>query len=437
MIYLLLMTLAGSILFLGYLLCEKICKSFVSENAKYKALTLVVLIHVIPLKWLKFWYRALMNLFLPRKTASGKELLMSMAAIETAEESYRTPNYNLALLIVGIWFIVAVAMLLKKCLKYFSLKRDLNRVAIADIPNIVTETVEQYRKEFHIRRKVKVLLVVSDKGIFTVGVIRPAIVLKEHFTEQELQLGMRHELAHIARGDLLIKLLFEFICCVYWFNPLITIYFRRRFSAVCESSCDERAVSGLTQEERSEYSRMVVQNMRQGTEVVLISALTGNRKGVDERVRVIMNKGKMKRLEKVIAVSLFVVLLLADSTMAFAYPSVYHVEEMDVDIAEKEAEGAGFWTGGIVADGYGVQVFEVVYDVEFIDEAGNISPVSEIQPNVFCIGHQWVSGYLQLHYKHDDGSCHVDIYNSDRCILCDTVTRGDLYATINYVKCPH
>lgn len=437
MIYLLLMTLAGSILFLGYLLWEKICKSFVSENAKYKALALVVLIHVIPLKWLKFWYRALMNLFLPRKTASGKELLMSMAAIETAEESYRTPNYNLALLIVGIWFIVAVAMLLKKCLKYFSLKRDLNRVAIADIPNIVTETVEQYRKEFHIRRKVKVLLVVSDKGIFTVGVIRPAIVLKEHFTEQELQLGMRHELAHIARGDLLIKLLFEFICCVYWFNPLITIYFRRRFSAVCESSCDERAVSGLTQEERSEYSRMVVQNMRQGTEVVLISALTGNRKGVDERVRVIMNKGKMKRLEKVIAVSLFVVLLLADSTMAFAYPSVYHVEETAADIAELEAKGENFWIVDDSGNGYGTTVFEVVYDVEFIDETGNIIPVNEVQPHVFCIGHQWVSGYLQIHSKNNDGSCIVYTYYSDRCILCDTVTRGDLYATTNYVKCPH
>ena len=437
MIYLLLMTVAGSILFLGCLLWEKICKSFMSESMKFKALILVLLLHVIPLKWLKLWYRALKDLFLPEKTVSGKELLMNMAAIETAEESYRTPNYTLTLLIYGIWLIVATAILLKKCLKYYSLKRDLKKVAIADIPHVVTETVEKYRKEFHIRRKVKVLLVDSDKSIFTVGVFRPAIVLKERFTEEEIKFGLRHEMAHIARGDLLIKLLFEFVCCVYWFNPLITIVFRKRFSAVCESSCDERAVSGLTQKERSVYSKMVVQNMRQGTEVILISALTGNRKGANERVRVIMNMRKMKSLEKVIAVSLFVVLMLADSLVAFAYPSVYHVEETVVERAERATEGGILWTDGVVTDGYEVQVFEVLYDHEFIDEAGNISPVNEIQPHVFCIGHKWVSGYYQIHTKNADGSCAVESYHSNRCTLCDTVTVGDLYATHYYVTCPH
>lgn len=435
--YLILMTLAGSILFLGYLLWERICKSFMNEGMKYKALILVLLLHVIPLKWLKPWYRDLRDLFLPKAMETNAEILVDVAAIETAEESYRTQNYTLILLIVGIWLICATALLLKRCLKYYSLRRDLNRVAIADIPEIVTETVAKYRKEFRIRRKVKVLLVASDKGIFTIGTIRPAIVLKEHFTEQELQWGLRHEMAHIARGDLLIKLLFEFICCVYWFNPFMTIVFRKRFSAVCESSCDERAVSGLTQKERSAYSKMVVQNMRQGTEVILISALTGNRKGANERVRVIMNMNKIKRIEKVIAASLFVVLMLADSLVAFAYPSVYHVEETVVEKAEKATEGEAFWTGDDATSGYGNQIFEVLYDAEFIDEAGNIIPVNEIQPHVWCPGHKWVSGYYQLHYKHDDGSCTVEIYNSDRCTLCDTIKVGDWYSTTNFAKCPH
>lgn len=437
MIYLLLMTLAGSILFLGVLLWAKFFKSFMSENMKYKALILVVLLHVIPMPWLKYWYNALLKLFLPKVTVANAELLMDMAAIKTAEASYRTPNYTLTLLIAGIWLFFATALLLKKCLKYFSLRRGLKKVAITDIPDIVTETVEKYRKEFHIKRAVKILLVDSDKSIFTIGVMNPAIVLKEHFTEQELKWGLRHEITHVARGDLLIKLLFEFVCCVYWFNPLITIVFRKRFAAVCETSCDERAVREYTREERAEYSKIVVQNMIQGTEVILISALTGNRKGANERVEVIMNTDKIKRWKKVIAVSLLAVLMLADSAVAFAYPDVYHVEETATDMAEKEAKGENYWTDVVVAYGYGDQVFEVVYDQEFIDEAGNISPVSEIQPNVFCIGHQWVSGYLQIHSRNDDGSCTVEVYNSNRCVLCNTVTRGDLYATINYVKCPH
>lgn len=436
MIYLLLMTMTGSILFLGYLIWTRACGSYISAGMKYRALVLVLLLHVIPLMWLKFIYNELLDLFRAPKVTSGVELLVDVADVKTATEFYRTPNYTLAIALVSVWMSFAVARLVKKCNEYYHLRKDLRSVSIAAVPDSASIIVDKIRKEFHVWRKVKVIRMHSGDSTFTIGVFRPLIVLQDHFTERELEWTLRHEMTHIARGDLLIKLLLELVSCIYWFNPIL-ITFREHFDVVCESSCDERAVRGFTKEERAAYAKMIVCSTRRKPGVILSSALASDRENIKERVNAIMNMRKMKRWEKAIAVSLFVVLMLADSLVAFAYPNVYHYDDPVIERAEREAEGAGFWTGGDYENGYRQLVFEVMYDAEFIDETGEITPVNALQPNVFCIGHKWVSGYLQLHDKKDDGSCVVDVYFSERCTRCNTITVGDLSSYTVYPKCPH
>ena len=53
---------------------------------------------------------------------------------------------------------------------------------------------------------------------------------------------LRHELAHIARGDALSQLVAGFVCALYWFHPLVWIA-ERRLRAECERACDDRVVS--------------------------------------------------------------------------------------------------------------------------------------------------------------------------------------------------
>lgn len=441
MIYLLLMTTAGSILFLGYQLWVKACGSFLSEGMKYKVLVLVLLLHVIPLMWLKGWYGDLLRFLLPRTSTPNTELLMDMAAIETSTASYKTPNYTLEIALAALWIIFAVRSLVKKCKKYYEFRRNLRVVSKAAIPDNALATVEKLRKEFHIWRKVKVICTNEKGGTCTIGVLRPLIILQDDFTDRELEWSLRHEMTHIARGDLIVKLLLELVECVYWFNPILNNTlntFREHFELISESSCDERAIRGFTKEERAAYAKMIVRNTRRRPGVILSSAFADDREIVKERVNVIMNFRKIKRWEKIIAASLFVVLMLADSLVAFAYPNVYHVEETVTERAEREAKGTGFWTDGCYYEtGYSTSRFEVLYDAEFISETGEITPVNTIQPNVFCLAHNWVSGYLQLHDKQPDGSCVVDIYHSERCTRCNTVTVGDWVNTIKCAVCPH
>jgi beta-lactamase regulating signal transducer with metallopeptidase domain len=53
---------------------------------------------------------------------------------------------------------------------------------------------------------------------------------------------LRHELAHVARGDALSQLLAGCVCALYWFHPLVWMA-ERRLRSECERACDDRVVS--------------------------------------------------------------------------------------------------------------------------------------------------------------------------------------------------
>lgn len=79
----------------------------------------------------------------------------------------------------------------------------------------------------------------------TWGSRAPIILLPEDaldWPEAHRRIVLRHELAHVARGDALSQLVAGFVCALYWFHPLVWIT-ERRLRAECERACDDRVVS--------------------------------------------------------------------------------------------------------------------------------------------------------------------------------------------------
>jgi beta-lactamase regulating signal transducer with metallopeptidase domain len=73
----------------------------------------------------------------------------------------------------------------------------------------------------------------------------PVVLLPEDaidWPEPHRRIVLRHELAHIARGDSLNQLIAGLACAVYWFHPLAWIT-ERRLRAECERACDDSVVS--------------------------------------------------------------------------------------------------------------------------------------------------------------------------------------------------
>jgi TonB family protein len=79
----------------------------------------------------------------------------------------------------------------------------------------------------------------------TWGILRPVILLPDgarHWPLDRLTAVLRHELAHIARGDLAAQYLAQACCCLYWFQPLVWLA-ARRHRRERELACDDAVLA--------------------------------------------------------------------------------------------------------------------------------------------------------------------------------------------------
>lgn len=340
-----------------------------------------------------------------------------------------------------MWFWIAIILLLVKVKHYHDIKHELFAVSVKCEDIRLLEYLENLKKEQGCRYRIAVYGTAEKKRTFTVGIIRPVIFLQKEYTDRELEWIFRHEIVHITRNDMITELLLEAVCCLHWFNPFIYLL-KQHFQAICEKSCDERVLRGCNMEERAEYARLITESMtvnkeKNKREGAFQRALADDYNKAKERVEEIMSKRIVKGWEKIVAGSVFAVILLLNSMTAFAYPEIYYMEESEEELSGEFFEGETLWTCDDIGFGCNSSVDVILFDEQFVDETGNIYPANNGNARVICLKHNIVSGYLQTHVKDDNGGCTVKSYESTRCTICNTIWIGDLVSTHIYVTCPH
>lgn len=90
------------------------------------------------------------------------------------------------------------------------------------------------------------------------GLLRPRLLLPhEHYDVQELRYILRHELCHLKRRDMLLKLVLLSANAMHWFNPVVYLMLRQADEDI-ELACDSAATDGLELPERAAYSRTLL-----------------------------------------------------------------------------------------------------------------------------------------------------------------------------------
>lgn len=90
------------------------------------------------------------------------------------------------------------------------------------------------------------------------GLFRPVLLLpREPLPVGELELALRHELAHLARRDVAYKALMALACVLHWFNPLVWRMAREAGRTV-EACCDDTVVAGRDGAFRAAYGRALL-----------------------------------------------------------------------------------------------------------------------------------------------------------------------------------
>ena len=183
-------------------------------------------------------------------------------AIPQPQTPARSVDMNLPSI---LWAVGIYVMLMLALAGYLSLREDV----AASIP-----------------LEGNVYLCDSIKSPFILGMFRPRIYLTSGMGEAARVCVLRHERAHLRRGDHLWKPLGFLLLAVYWYNPLVWAAYIL-FCRDMELACDERVIRDMAAEERAAYSQALLDCSR-GCHWVAACPLAFGEVGVKTRVKAVL-----------------------------------------------------------------------------------------------------------------------------------------------------
>ncbi len=349
-----------------------------------------------------------------------------------------------------VWLTGICLLMARQAAEYVILVRIAARYADRAMTPEQKAFIGGLKKQYGIRRRVFVYEAAAGEHTITFGFIHPVIVCSREVTSREAELLVRHELVHIRRMDAFWKMLMQLAAMLHWCNPMVWIL-RRDFEQVCECSCDEIVMQEKSMEEVKAYLRLMIEEAREKkTEKVSLRWKSGfgdNAQKIKERMENLMRRKKWNRAA---AVMLVAALTFANSMTVFAYRDTFHreltEEASQKDIGEAEQSDTFLFvpeeTEEVIVQEFNVSEVlkdeqNILFDRQFVDEAGNIYPIMEddgIEP--YC-DHTFVSGTGYDHIKTSGGGCIMKEFKAQRCSKCGYVIQGAEISRTIYVTCPH
>jgi beta-lactamase regulating signal transducer with metallopeptidase domain len=191
-------------------------------------------------------------------------------------------------------------------------------------PQWLAETVEQYKKELHIRKNIRICVQESMISPALTLSFRPVLLLPQSMlsslSREQAAMGIRHELAHYKYGDHVVCLILLLLRGVHWFNPFVWAAHRRIINDM-ETACDARVTSLMEKEQRNLYIRTMI-DLASGarTHYALGMGVSCGKKDMERRIRGMFLRKKSARFAKASALLTALCLFLACFTTA-CYPA--------------------------------------------------------------------------------------------------------------------
>jgi beta-lactamase regulating signal transducer with metallopeptidase domain len=183
-----------------------------------------------------------------------------------------------------------------------------------------------------LRRRLQVRECPKASAPLTYGVLRPVVLVPPGFLrtvgEREALLALRHELAHVRRCDVLLKLLFSIAACIHWFNPLVWAM-RALANRDLELSCDEWALRGCRSDDRSRYARtLALYSAPRFAQGATMAAFAPSR--LEERVEAVL-RGRSASVSALAAVAVTAALGLALGVGGMVTPAAARCLDVTID----------------------------------------------------------------------------------------------------------
>lgn len=140
--------------------------------------------------------------------------------------------------------------MIRRCPNYYEHNMD----------TVISEINRDYGK----RKKFKVLLVPGIRTPAVFGVVHPQILMPvTNYSQGEIYFILRHEMLHYYHRDMLVRILCEFLCTIYWWNPAVYL-FERLVVQVLEIRVDSVLAAGFSEAEKIGYMECILKSIKAG-----------------------------------------------------------------------------------------------------------------------------------------------------------------------------
>lgn len=215
----------------------------------------------------------------------------------------------------GLW-LAGVALAVGRWRRDLRPYRRLARGAAPVVEPGVAGLGERWRLRFGVRRRVRLLMTAQPTTPFTLGLLRPVIVLPRAALGRPAMVepAIAHEMAHVARADALWLTLERLVRCLYFFHPLALL----ACSALDherERSCDQHVLEagGMT---ARDYAAGLVEALGLGRVGAGASTFIPRRRRITVRVHSILEPRRGRALPTPVVVVLVALIGVVGLPMA-------------------------------------------------------------------------------------------------------------------------
>ncbi|MGB3800280.1 MAG: M56 family metallopeptidase, partial [Lewinella sp.] len=191
-------------------------------------------------------------------------------------------------LIVTLW-LMGVLVLQLRLLGQLAWVQRVKSYGTARFPATWGERIQELERKLDLRRPVRYLTSGRISSPFTVGWLRPVILLPgdmlDSLRESQVMTILAHELAHIKRQDFAVNVLQTFLTTFFFYHPGVW-WMSARIEDEREHCCDDLAVEATG--ERFDYARTLVQLQEKELAAPRLSMALGGR-GFTGRISRLLN----------------------------------------------------------------------------------------------------------------------------------------------------
>lgn len=158
----------------------------------------------------------------------------------------------------------------------------------------------------------------------TWGVLNPVVLMpavSSSWPMEQCSSALCHELSHVKRKDFLVLLLSRISCCLYWFNPLSWLVFRR-LQKEQEKACDEMVLrAGIKPSTYASSLLRLKQAVDRGHFLPAPAMAMAGHSEFKERLTTILAKQKTKEMKMKSKIMLLICVFLAVTFIGTAKPN--------------------------------------------------------------------------------------------------------------------